>query len=426
MLFFMIIGVVALMLIDVPVAFALAIVSIIFFVVEEVPLASFVQMAAKGVDSYTLLALPFFILTGKLMNASGATDRIMELGKALVGWMRGGLGHANVMASFLFAGVSGSAVADAGGLGAVEVRAMEKAGYSRRFAIGVTAASATVGPIIPPSIIMIVYGIASGTSIGALFLGGVVPGIIMAVAMMALVAILVRKEKTVEKTPFRLANVRSAVLLAIPALVTPFIIVSGILSGVFTATESGAIAALYAFVLAFAGKRNRLGIGQAWKIIVDTVVESAGILLIMAMAAVFSWSLAYEQAPQTAVSALTALTSSPMVLLLLLGLLYMVLGCFIEAIAIVTMTIPVVNPVLTAFGIDPVHFGVILALIMSIGTITPPLGIVMFTLCRVTHTSVPSFAMLILPWILLLLGVVGLVMAVPELVLFLPQAVGAY
>lgn len=426
MLFFMIVGVVVLMLIDVPVAFALALVSVVFFLVEEVPLASFVQMAAKGVDSYTLLALPFFILTGKLMNASGATDRIMELGKALVGWMYGGLGHANVMASFLFAGVSGSAVADAGGLGAVEVRAMEKAGYSRRFAVGVTAASATVGPIIPPSIIMIVYGIASGTSIGALFLGGVVPGIIMALAMMVMVSVLVRGEKEVQRIPFRLSNVSSAVFLAIPALVTPFIIVTGILSGVFTATESGAVAALYAFVLAFVSRKDRLDIRQAWKIIVDTVVESAGILLIMAMAAVFSWSLAYEQAPQAAVSALTELTSSPMLLLLLLGLLYLVLGCFIEAIAIVTMTIPVVNPVLTAFGIDPVHFGVILALIMSIGTITPPLGIVMFTLCRVTRTSVPAFAALILPWIALLLGVVGLIVVFPDLVLYLPKVVGAY
>ncbi|NHI01679.1 TRAP transporter large permease [Oceanimonas sp. MB9] len=425
MLFFMIVGVIALMLMDVPVAFALAVVSVVFFVVEEVPLASFVQMAAKGVDSYTLLALPFFILTGKLMNASGATDRIMDLGKALVGWMYGGLGHANVMASFLFAGVSGSAVADAGGLGAVEVRAMEKAGYSRRFAVGVTAASATVGPIIPPSIIMIVYGIASGTSIGALFLGGVVPGIIMAIAMMVMVSVLARREKAVERIPFNIANVRVEAWQAIPALITPFIIVIGILTGVFTATESGAVAAFYALVVALAAKQG-LRMRQAWQLVVETVVESAGILLIMAMAAVFSWSLAYQQAPQAAAGLLTELTSSPMVLLLLLGLLYMVLGCFIEAIAIVTMTIPVVMPILVSFGIDPVHFGVILALIMSVGTITPPLGIVMFTLCRVTRVSVPAFASLILPWLLLLLGVVAVVMMFPELVLFVPKLVGAY
>ncbi|OXY82175.1 TRAP transporter large permease [Oceanimonas doudoroffii] len=425
MLFFMIVGVIALMLMDVPVAFALAVVSVVFFVVEEVPLASFVQMAAKGVDSYTLLALPFFILTGKLMNASGATDRIMDLGKALVGWMYGGLGHANVMASFLFAGVSGSAVADAGGLGAVEVRAMEKAGYSRRFAVGVTAASATVGPIIPPSIIMIVYGIASGTSIGALFLGGVVPGIIMAIAMMVMVSVLARREKAVERIPFNIANVRVAAWQAIPALITPFIIVIGILTGVFTATESGAVAAFYALVVALAAKQG-LRMRHAWQLVVETVVESAGILLIMAMAAVFSWSLAYQQAPQAAAGLLTELTSSPMVLLLLLGLLYMVLGCFIEAIAIVTMTIPVVMPILVSFGIDPVHFGVILALIMSVGTITPPLGIVMFTLCRVTRVSVPAFASLILPWLLLLLGVVTVVMMFPELVLYVPKLVGAY
>ncbi|REG85636.1 TRAP transporter large permease [Marinomonas pollencensis] len=425
MLFLMIIAVIVLMLIDVPVAFALAITSAIFFIVEEVPLASYVQMATKGVDSYTLLALPFFILTGKLMNASGATDRIMELGKAIVGWMYGGLGHANIMASFLFAGISGSAVADAGGLGAVEVKAMEKAGYSKRFAIGVTAASATVGPIIPPSIIMIVYGIASGTSIGALFLGGIVPGILMAVAMMGLVSFLARREHKVERIPFRLANVRTALWHALPALITPFLIVMGILTGVFTATESGAVAAFYALIVALVSKQG-LSLVSSWKLIVETVVESAGILLIMAMASVFSWTLAYQQAPQTAVSVLTELTSNPMALLLLLGILYLILGCFIEAIAIVTMTIPVVIPILQNFGIDPVHFGVVLALIMSIGTITPPLGIVMFTLCRVTKVSVPMFASLIMPWLALLIGVVALVMSFPELVLFIPKLAGAY
>lgn len=425
MLLFMIVGVIILMLMDIPVAFALAITSFVFFIVEDIPLASFVQMASKGVDSYTLLALPFFILTGKLMNASGATDRIMELGKALVGWMSGGLGHANVMASFLFAGVSGSAVADAGGLGAVEVKAMEKAGYSKHFAIGVTAASATVGPIIPPSIIMIVYGIASGTSITALFLGGVIPGVIMALAMMAMVSFLARRETMVEQIPFNLTNIKTAALNAIPALVTPFIIVIGILTGVFTATESGAIAAFYALIVTLATKKG-LRSQRAWTLIVETVVESSGILLIMAMAAVFSWSLAYQQAPQTAATLLTEVTSNPMLLLLLLGLLYMVLGCFIEAIAIVTMTIPVVMPILISVGIDPVHFGVVLALIMSVGTITPPLGIVMFTLCRVTQVPVPTFASLIIPWLMLLIGVVGIIMLFPELVLYIPRTVGAY
>lgn len=423
MLALMVVGVIVLMLLDVPVAFALAAVTIAFFIVEDIPLASFVQMTARGVDSYTLLALPFFILTAKLMNASGATNRLLDLGHAAVGWMHGGLAQANVVASFLFAGVSGSAVADAGGLGAIEMRAMRKAGYSRRFAMGVTAASSTVGPIIPPSVVMIVYGIASGTPIGTLFIGGIIPGFLMALALMTVTAILARRETAVVRQPFDQRALWPALVGAAPGLLTPLIVVGGILSGAFTATESGAIAALYAMLAGVFGD-TPLNFRRIWDLIGETILESGGILLIMAAAAAFSWALAFNQAPQGALSTLTLLTDERLVILLLLAALFLVLGCFIEAIAIITMTVPVLLPVLTGYGIDPVHFGVILALLMSIGTITPPLGIVMFTLCRITGASVPDFVAAIWPWLLSLLAVTLVLIVVPELVLWLPQTAG--
>lgn len=425
MLAFMVVGVIVLMLLDVPVAIALAAVTIVFFLAEDIPLASFVQMTAKGVDSYTLLALPFFILTAKLMNASAATDKLLDLGLALVGWMRGGLAQANVMASFLFAGISGSAVADAGGLGAVEMRAMQRAGYSRGFALGVTAASSTVGPIIPPSVVMIVYGIASGTPIGALFIGGLVPGILMAIVLMGLTSTLAQRETAVPTRPFSAGVLWHALGAALPALMTPVIVVAGILSGAFTATESGAIAAFYAILSGQFGE-SRLTPPRIWMLLKETMLESGGILFIMAAAAAFSWALAFEQAPQGALMALTALTESTIVLLILLAAMYLALGCFIEAIAIITMTVPILLPVLVQYGIDPVHFGVILALLMSIGTITPPLGIVMFTLCRITGIGVPEFSRAIWPWLIALIGVTLALIFIPELVLWLPKSAGLW
>lgn len=415
--------VILLMLLGVPVAISLATTTIGFFALERIPLETFIQMIAKGVDSFTLLALPFFILTGKLMNLGGATMRILELGNASVGHIRGGMAHANVAASFLFAGVSGSAVADAGGLGAVEIEAMRKAGYDEDLAVGVTAASSTVGPIIPPSVIMIVYGIASGVPIGALFIGGIIPGILMAIALMGMVAFMTRGNILHQGTSFSPGALGSAIFRAGLALLTPAIIVIGILSGVFTVTESGAIAALYSLLLGLIIYRE-LSLAELWTAVRETMVESAGILLIIGVAAGFAWMMSFQQAPQATIAALLGLTQNPVVILLLLSFVYLLLGLFMEAIAIVTMTIPVVMPALKLVGVDPIHFGVVLAVVMSIGTITPPLGIVMFTLCRIRNLSVVRFSRIILPWIALLVAVTTLLILVPDLVLWLPRVAG--
>ncbi len=423
MLLMMIAGVIGMMLVGVPVAFALALSTAAFFIAADVPLTSFVQMALKGVDAYTLLALPFFIFTAKLMNAGGATHRLLDLGNACVGFMRGGLGQANILASFMFAGISGSAVADAGGLGAVEIEAMRRAGHSQEFATGVTAASATVGPIIPPSIVMIVYGIAAGVPVGALFLGGILPGIIMALAMMVMVAVLSRRETGVQRSSFRWSLIAPAGRAAAPSLMTPVIVVGGILAGASTATESGAIAAAYALVVGMWVHRE-LSLRDVWLMALETMRDAGAVLIIMAMANAFAWALAYQQAPQAALDGLLAITDTTLGIFLLLTLVFLILGCFIEAIAIITMTVPVVMPVLAQAGIDPVHFGVVLALTMSIGTITPPLGIVMFAVCRVTNLSIERYTRLIIPWIVLLISVTLLIVVFPQLVLWIPNAAG--
>lgn len=416
-------AVITLMLLGVPVAIALAATTIGFFAIEQIPIETFIQMVAKGVDSFTLLALPFFILTGKLMNLGGATERIFRLGNASVGHIRGGMAHANVAASFLFAGISGSAVADAGGLGAVEIETMRKAGYTEDFSVGVTAASATIGPIIPPSVIMIVYGIAAGVPIGALFIGGIIPGTLMALALMGTVAVISRVSPVPESTAFSARALLLAIVRAGFALLTPAIIVLGILSGAFTVTESGAVAAAYSIVLGLFIYRE-LNLRSLWKAITESMVESAGILLIIGVASGFAWMMSFQQAPQATIEGLLGLTQNPVVILLLLGFLYLVLGLFIEAIAIVTMTIPVVMPALKLVGIDPIHFGVILAVLMSIGTITPPLGIVMFTLCRIRNISIARFSRIIWPWLAVLTGVTVLLILIPGLVTWLPRIAG--
>ncbi|HRQ10526.1 MAG TPA: TRAP transporter large permease, partial [Trueperaceae bacterium] len=322
-------AVITLMLLGVPVAIALAATTIGFFAIEQIPIETFIQMVAKGVDSFTLLALPFFILTGKLMNLGGATERIFRLGNASVGHIRGGMAHANVAASFLFAGISGSAVADAGGLGAVEIETMRKAGYTEDFSVGVTAASATIGPIIPPSVIMIVYGIAAGVPIGALFIGGIIPGTLMALALMGTVAVISRVSPVPESTAFSARALLLAIVRAGFALLTPAIIVLGILSGAFTVTESGAVAAAYSIVLGLFIYRE-LNLRSLWKAITESMVESAGILLIIGVASGFAWMMSFQQAPQATIEGLLGLTQNPVVILLLLGFLYLVLGLFIE------------------------------------------------------------------------------------------------
>jgi len=414
-------GALILMLIGMPISFALGFSSMVYMLLSEIPPVSFVQHLAKGVNSYTLLALPFFILAGEFMNHGGITAKIFRFTNAIVGHIRGGLAQANIIAAMIFAGVSGSAVAEAGALGSMQLKAMEENGYKRGFSVGLIASAMSIGPIIPPSVIMIIYGITAGVSIGSLFVGGVVPGVLMGAGLMTLVgSVAVRQGLPRYHTHFCFRELWDSFQDALLALICPVLIVGGILAGIYTATEAGAIVALYALLVGMFYYRE-LTVAQVFKSLVTTMMLSASILLIMGMSNSFAWVMAFERVPAIATEWLLGVSDNPTIILIMMMGFYLVLGCFMEAIAIVVMTVPVVLPVMRELGIDPIHFGVILAVNMSIGTITPPLGIVMYVIADIAKISVDQFARAIAPFFLILVAVLLLVTIVPEFVTALPH-----
>lgn len=412
-------------LVGLPVGFALATASIFLMILGGIPFQLFATKFLHSLNSFTLLAVPFFILTGQLMNTGGITKKIFDFANDLVGPIRGGLAQVNILASMIFAGISGAAVADAAGLGTVEIEAMTKRGYNKDITVAVTAASATVGPIIPPSIILVIIGIAGEYSIGGLLLGGLIPGILMGVLMMVLTYLLAKKSPgkypVTARPPFR--KVVMDFSSAIFALGAPIIIVGGVMSGIFTATESGAIAATYSlFVGAFIFKELNL------KLIIDSLVETtkmtAMILFLLSTAYVFGWLLSYHQVPLQMTKLLTSVTANKFLILVGISGLYLVLGTIMEAAAIVVMTLPVISPALLKIGVDPIHLGVLIGINMSIGTITPPLGTVMYTVCTVADLSVQRYLKTIWPYMLLLILFMFLLVFFPQIITILPHSLG--
>lgn len=403
-----------------PITFALGIASLIYFIARGIPLDAFAQRLAVGVDSFPLLAAPFFIMAGNLMNSGGITRRIFRFANSIIGHIRGGLGHVNVLASMIFAGMSGSAIADAAGLGTIEIEAMLEAGYDLEFSAAVTTASAVIGPIIPPSTIMIIYGVTAGVPIDRLFMGGIIPGILIGVALMVLVYFYALKNKYPKSDKFCFKEFFESFKDTILALLTPLIIIGGILGGVFTPTEAGAVAALYALIISLFVYKE-IKIKDLPKIFFDTALTSGVILFIVSTASIFGWSLSFEQTPQKVAAFLATITTNKMILMLLLTVIYTFMGMIMEAAAIVITTIPIILPLLQTLGIDLVYFGVILAIIMSIGTITPPVGTVMFIVCKITGLTIERYTKVILPWFFVLLGVVILLIFIPQLILFIPS-----
>ena len=373
-----------------------------------------------GIDSYTLLAIPLFILCGNLMNAAQLTNRIFNLAQALVGHITGGLGHANVVASMIFAGMSGSATADAGGLGTVEIKAMLEYGYDRDFAVSITAASSTIGPIIPPSIIMILYAAMTEESVGRLFLGGFVPGILMGFSLMITVYIISRKRgygKT-EKQTF--TEILKAFHKALLSLLTPVIIVGGIAVGVFTVTEAAAVAALYAFILGGLVYKH-VKIRDLTEIILDTMRTTAVIMFILSTIAALAWILVSDQVAKEVGNLMLSITHHPQLILLMIVIFLLVFGCVLEAIPIMILTVPIFMPVIETIGIDPIHFGVVMVLVLMIGLITPPVGMILFVISEIGGVSVERVMKTIIPFIIPLLCVLTLIAYIPDLVLAVPN-----
>ncbi|MBV9955083.1 MAG: TRAP transporter large permease [Pseudolabrys sp.] len=414
----------AILLAGVPVFIALAGSSLIYtHVVAGIPDFVILHRMAGGIDSFPLLAVPFFILAGNLMNSAGITNRIYDFAVACAGWMRGGLGHVNILGSVIFAGMSGTAIADAAGLGTIEIKAMQDHGYEKEFSVGVTAASATLGPIIPPSLPFVIYGMMANVSIGALFLGGIVPGLVMTLFMMAYVYYCARKYNMGRDQKFSFYVLGVTFIAALPALLTPAIIIGGMTFGWFTPTEAAIAACAWALILGVFLYRTMTW-KQFYKISMDTIETTAGVLLIVGAASLFGWVLTTTRVAEAAAEALLQLTTNRYIILLLINLLLLAIGCFLEPIASISILVPVLMPILTKVGIDPVHFGVVMTLNLMIGLLHPPLGMVLFVLMRVAKLSLERATMAILPWLIPLLGSLIAITLIPDLTLWLPRLAG--
>ncbi|MFM7284309.1 MAG: TRAP transporter large permease [Betaproteobacteria bacterium] len=448
----------------IPVAIAMAGASLIYlFFVQSSPPFVVVHRMVSGIDSFPLLAVPFFILAGNLMNNAGITNRIYNYALALVGWLKGGLGHVNIVGSVVFAGMSGTAIADAAGLGTVEIKAMRDYGYSKEFAVGVTAASATLGPIIPPSLPFVIYGMMANVSVGALFLAGILPGIIMALLMMITVTYFAHKNNwgsdvgfvwprvlkalietavvvtwpvvlwwlvTKWEWPAQITVISAIALLfaadrffkfqAVMPIMTPVLLIGGMTTGVFTPTEGAIAACVWALMLGFFWYRT-LNLKMFIKVCLDTVETTATVLFIVAAASIFSWMLTATGVTTTISSWVLGFTRDPLVFLLLANLLMLFVGCFLEPVAAITILVPILVPICQQLGIDLVHFGLVMVLNLMIGLLHPPMGMVLFVLARVAQLSVERTTMAILPWLVPLLGSLVVITYVPALVLWLPK-----
>jgi len=376
-----------------------------------------------GIDSFPLLAVPFFIWAGNLMNSAGITNRIYDFAVAAAGWMRGGLGHVNIIGSVIFSGMSGTAIADAAGLGTIEIKAMTDHGYDKEFSVGVTAASATLGPIIPPSLPFVIYGMMANVSIGALFLGGVIPGLVMTVFMMLYVTYYARKHGIGSDQVFRWKTLGVTFIAALPALMTPVIILGGMVFGWFTPTEAAVAACAWALMLGLLLYRS-LSWKQLYKVTMDTIETTAAILLIVGAASLFGWVLTTTRVTEQLTESLLSFTDNQYVILLLINLLLLVVGCFLETIAAISILVPVLLPIIQKVGIDPIHFGLVMTLNLMIGLLHPPLGMVLFVLARIAKLSLERTTMAILPWLIPLLFSLIAITLIPELTLWLPRVAG--
>jgi TRAP-type C4-dicarboxylate transport system permease large subunit len=450
-----------------PVAIAMAGSSLLYILASgDLPGYAVVHRMIGGIDSFPLLAVPFFILAGNLMNNAGVTNRIYNFALALVGWLKGGLGHVNVLGSMIFAGMSGTAIADAAGLGTIEIKAMKDHGYDAEFAVGVTAASATLGPIIPPSLPFVIYAMMANVSVGALFLAGLLPGILMAVLMMATVAYFAHRNNwggdikfsasrmgralielavvagwplaiwvLVAKAGFnaQIVVIAGLVLLfaadrwfkwqAVLPIMTPVLLIGGMTTGLFTPTEGAIAASVWSLFLGVVWYRT-----MDWRMFVkvslDTVETTATVMFIVAAASIFGWMLTATGITAAIAQWVLAVTREPWLFLLMANLLMLFVGCFLEPTAAITILVPILLPIATQLGVDPVHFGLVMVLNLMIGLLHPPMGMVLFVLARVAGLSVERTTMAILPWLLPLLASLVLLTYVPQIGLWLPRTLG--
>jgi tripartite ATP-independent transporter DctM subunit len=380
------------------------------------------QRMYSGTTSFTLLAIPFFILAGNLMNTGGITTRLIHFAQCLVGHIRGGLGHVTVVTNMVMAGMSGAAVADAVGTGNILIPSMEKAGYPRVFSAALVGAASTIGPIIPPSIPFVIYGSMTGTSVGRLFLAGFAPGVLMGILLMITVALISKRRGYPRERRASLRELLQATVEAAPAWGSPFIIIGGILAGIFTPTEAAAVASVYALAVGMFLYRE-ITLADLPRILWETVRNSVQVMFIISAASIFGWLLIQQQIPTKMVEGLMALTSQRWLVLLIVNIILLILGCFMEGIAIMLLTIPVFVPLVTQVGVDPVHFGVIMALNSMIGLLTPPVGMCLYAVSSISRVSIWPLAKELWPYIVALTVSLFLITYIPWLTVWIPNLV---
>lgn len=411
-----------LLMFGVPIAFAMAIAAAAVVLYEGLPAVVVMQRIVFGVDSFPLLAVPLFLLAGELMEVGGITQRLIAFANSLVGHLRGGLAHVAVAVNMVMSGVSGSGTADAAASGAVLIPAMQRRGYSPAFAAAVCGASAVLGPIIPPSLAMIIFGAITNVSIGRLFLGGAIPGLVMGVYLVAVNVILARRRNYPREPRATMKQVVASSADAFFALLAPVMVVGGIIGGVFTPTEAAAVATIYAFVL---GTLVYHGITlRALKAAVErTVLLTAKVMFIIGAASSFAWLLARYNAPDLVAEAFLAANLGPVAFLIAVNILLLFLGTVMETAAIILIATPMLMPLVLQLGIDPVHFGVMMVLNLSIGLVTPPVGLVMYVVCVIAKVDVQSFTREVAPYFIALVAALATITFLPGVVTWLPNLV---
>jgi TRAP-type transport system large permease protein len=407
-----------------PLSFAMLLACITYFFVAGDPLYLVAQQFFNGMDIFTIMAIPFFMLAGDLMVASGTADKLLRFAQLLVGRVRGGTGYVNIVASMLFGGCSGSSVADIAALGRMQVSMMEKSGFSREFAAALTISTSIKGAIIPPSIPIVLVGAITGTSIGGMLIGGLIPGLLVAIAMAVAVFFTTRRSGIPSLPRKTRKEALRIVLQSLPFLAMPGIILGGILSGVFTPTEASAAAVGWGFLLLMVSSRGRPDMAVLWRVFVRSGTLAGAVLMLTGASNVFSWVLASEQVPALIAETIFSITQNPILVLLIINVFLLVWGLFMDMLPAIFIVLPILMPLSAEIGVDPVHFGVMATFNLVIGLITPPYGTALFTGAIVLNMPIERIVRHMLPFFLAALAVLMLITYVPETVLFLPRMMG--
>ena len=411
-----------LLLARIPIGTSMGVASLFYLVfLSDISTIIQAQRMVQAFHTFPLIAVPLYILAANLMNQAKITDKIFSFAQNLVGYIPGGLAHVNIISSMIFAGMSGSAIADSAGLGRIEIKAMNKMGYPLSFSAAVTAASSTIGPIIPPSIMMILYGMLSEQSVAKLFVAGAIPGFLMGFSMMIFVYFISKKRKYPNISFPGMKALLYSFIKAIPALMTPAIIMGGILGGIFTPTEAAVVAVVYSFFLGIASKEITLK--ESFSILKISAINTATILWIFCNAAILSWILTVENLPQITCDWLLNITSQTWVVLLILNIFLLIAGCILDPTPLLMIIAPIVIPILIKFNIDPIHFGVVMVLNLLIGLLTPPVGLGLFIVSDIAKISFNEICKAVLPFFIPLLIVLILITYIPGITLFLPNLI---